>query len=108
MKNRLNYVYWKVRVILFISELFEKSCQVMGSHGYSCHVHGIPWTKRGLHSHAQLIWKYFIEIKNIFKIISNSRHKFLLQMKINKNDLQENQYKIYSFLFLFHNIIFIF
>jgi hypothetical protein len=52
MKKRLNSV---VRVIPFISELFEKtSRQVMGSHGHSCHVRGITRTKWGLHSYAQL------------------------------------------------------
>jgi hypothetical protein len=39
MKNRLNFVYWKVQEIPLISELFEKtSRQVMESHvtGKSC------------------------------------------------------------------------
>jgi len=44
----------------FSPKLPAKSCQVIGSHGQSCQVRGIPRTKGGLHSYAQLCtqrWK---------------------------------------------------
>jgi hypothetical protein len=53
MKNRLNSVYWKVREIPFISELFEKK-----RHAKSWDLMGTPVMSAdkggGVHSYAQL------------------------------------------------------
>ena len=62
----------------FSPKLPAKSCQVIGSHGQSCQVRGIPRTKGGLHSYAQLCKWQTLSISSQYQKINSKITKFQL------------------------------